>query len=410
MFKFLAALIIMSSPLIIATTSDHWYKIEGRSIQGIKGLKLVSKLPSIARASYVTNQVYWERNESNNALHPFVHLKVEAQKNFSLQYKDQFIQAYTRDSDNAFFVADLFYQIDNDEKVKIKIINDSENYQLSVDDQSLGKSEKLNIDYSCLPYHLKVLEEELSHYTSLSCKLNEVGSLLKRKPQLRVTLSGRTIQRPSTEFQTSLLTSGSVDFSNQLITSNKLKLSLSLPKKLSRLKTAFGFGPYLYYSRNEQQKKPNTWAPSFMLYAKIDLTEMSSIKAFDALVPSHTFFNNSGLYFSYDLAMLFDQRIIINTLLGFQGIHYKFNPQDKIFYQTIFPQGFEVIYKHAFGLENKNLIYGMFFSTGEDQYINSWIRFGGKVFYEINYIHWNYKGQHVSMAGLSVGLPFFEAF
>jgi len=114
-----------------------------------------------------------------------------------------------------------------------------------------------------------------------------------------------------------------------------------------------------------------------MLYGKFDFNDTTSLKGFDALLYSKTLFNNSGVYFSYDLAEILDGRILINTLLGFQGLHFKYSPQTPSQFRVIYPQGFEVLYKHAF-IENYSLFYGMFLSTSAEQYTNSWIRYGKK--------------------------------
>jgi len=124
---------------------------------------------------------------------------------------------------------------------------------------------------------------------------------------------------------------------------------------------------------------------------------------------SRSYFNNSGLYFSYDLASAFDERVLINALLGFQGLHYRFKSGDKTVFRLIYPQGFEVIYKHAFK-ENYNLTYGMFLSTGNETYTNAWIRYGKKSFLEFNYINWGHQENEIKMWGLSVGIPFFNLF
>jgi hypothetical protein len=80
-----------------------------------------------------------------------------------------------------------------------------------------------------------------------------------------------------------------------------------------------------------------------------------------------------------------------------------------MFQQIIFPQGFEVVYRHAFGLRNYHLIYGMFLSTASDgSYENIWLRFGQKVFWELNWINWKYEDRQATSYGLSVGIPFLS--
>ena len=89
---------------------------------------------------------------------------------------------------------------------------------------------------------------------------------------------------------------------------------------------------------------------------------------------------------------------------------YRYSKGGETTSSLIYPQGFEVILKHAFGIENKHLTYGMFLSTSSSEpYTNSWIRYGGKVFYELNYINWKKGDKKMTMSGVSIGFPFFEA-
>jgi hypothetical protein len=79
-------------------------------------------------------------------------------------------------------------------------------------------------------------------------------------------------------------------------------------------------------------------------------------------------------------------------------------------FNVIYPQGFEMMYKHFNGMENKHLTYGMFIGTGAHKYINSWLRFGGSKFLELNYIRWAHDDSEIKTWGLSVGLPLFSSF
>ena len=85
-----------------------------------------------------------------------------------------------------------------------------------------------------------------------------------------------------------------------------LEVSAKVPKRFHRLKTALGFGPYIYQTKDVAKSSDQANTPSYMLYGKYDLTGLSSIKFFDALIATETVFNNSGVYFSYDLASALD--------------------------------------------------------------------------------------------------------
>lgn len=275
-----------------------------------------------------------------------------------------------------------------------------------------GHSSQL-IDYSCSKYDLKITGVE-NDYLSVGCKMTRIGSLGHETPRLEVTMSSTTLQTlngQSPPFIIYMEDSSPVKMQLKGAgdTVKYLTLNATIPTRLHRLTTAFGFGPYVYESKEKTATQNSNIAPSVMIYAKYDLTETASIKAFDAMLYSKTFFNNSGVYFSYDLASALDGRVLINALLGFQGLHYKHSSIDPTVFRLIYPQGFEVIYKHAFK-ENYNLTYGMFISTNSESYTNAWLRYGKSSFLELNYIKWGYQRSEIKMWGLSLGIPFFSIF
>lgn len=365
---------------------------------------------------FISDSVQWVRNE-NNLLIPRSLLAIklrDVNSNYSLRYYGKTIIPVKRSN---YRYSELYVDLFN--PGEIEIFRDS-NLIDKITIQSLGtkdaKSKQL-IDYSCASYNLSI-EGIDSEYLSVGCKMEKTGNLLKQMPRLEVTISStnlKTLNNQRPPFTIYLVDNSPVEF--KVLNSNNeeetIKLSATLPKRMTRMKLALGLGPYAYNSANGIDESKNNLAPSFMIYGKFDLTETSSLKAFDALIYSKSFFNNSGLYFSYDLAEVFDGRILINTLLGFQGINYSYKNSDAQDFAVLYPQGFEFIYKHAFGNLNKNLTFGMFLSTTSEVYTNAWIRYGGRVFYEINYIDWaskEFEGKKISMVGLSIGFPIFEAF
>jgi hypothetical protein len=278
---------------------------------------------------------------------------------------------------------------------------------------TLNARSKQLIDYSCAPYNLK-LEGIDSEYLSIGCKMNRLGKFGSEYPRLEITLSStnlRTMNDAKPPYTIFLEDNSPVELKMKGV-DQKIKtfhLEALIPKRLNRLKTSVGFGPYIYQSDFQNDKQLSNLAPSLMIYGKFDINETSSFKAFDALLYSKSRFNNSGLYFSYDLADAFDGRVLINALLGFQGLHYKYSNDTPTEFKLIYPQGFEVIYKHAF-IENYHLTYGMFLSTSSESYTNAWIRYGKSSFLELNYINWGHDKSHIKMLGLSIGIPFFSAF
>ena len=106
-----------------------------------------------------------------------------------------------------------------------------------------------------------------------------------------------------------------------------------------------------------------------------------------------------------------DNRIVVTPLLGIQGITFKSEFAKDTFSEVIYPQGFEIVYKHAFGLKNYQLVYGMFLSpSSREDYKNAWLRFGKGMFWEVNYLSWKKNSSYAKAWGLSVGLPFMSFF
>ena len=130
-------------------------------------------------------------------------------------------------------------------------------------------------------------------------------------------------------------------------------------------------------------------------------------------VKTHSFefpFNNFGLYFAYNVTRVLDRRLGLVALLGMQGISFAPRGLSRTVYnEAVFPQGFEISYSDAFGLKNKSLSGGMFFQTSTKKpYNNVWLRFGGRLFGELNYLSWSSGDRWAHMWGVSVGAPFAQ--
>jgi hypothetical protein len=97
--------------------------------------------------------------------------------------------------------------------------------------------------------------------------------------------------------------------------------------------------------------------------------------------------------------------------LGLQAITFKSEFSSRARTRGIYPQGLEFVYNHAFGLKNYKFIFGAFLSPdSSDEYRNTWVRFGKKVFWEINYLSWGHDDLYSKQWGLSVGVPFMSFF
>lgn len=364
------------------------------------------------KSYFIADTIQWLRNDSN-LLTPRALLALAInldESNLSINYKGKIIFPTKRPN---YFYTEIYVDLFNPGTIEIyrgKELFDK--IQIVSNGAANAKSKQL-IDYSCAPFKLSI-EGVDSEYISVGCKLESYGKSHDRRPRLEVTFSSTNLFNLKGEtppFTIYLNDSSPVflDLVNSSGEISKIKIKAELPSKLKRLKLAGGIGPYIYKSQEYQSEIENRLTMSYMLYGKYDLTETSSLKAFDALIYSQSIFNNSGLYFSYDLAEAFDGRVLVNALLGFQGLHFRQDKTRKTTFEVLYPQGFEIMYKHAFGILNQHLTYGMFFSTTNEIYTNAWIRYGGKIFGEINYIDWKNNHQSTSMIGLSIGFPILQA-
>lgn len=373
---------------------------------------LIHKEHDLVEANWNSQSVQWIRNESN-LLVPRALLKISAKDDSGLihfEYQNKYI---IPSKTGSVVYSDVYIDLFNPDTLLVfrgKTLLDK--IIIEARPTKNARSKQL-IDYSCSPYNISINGID-NEYLSLGCKMFKIGNFGKEVPRLEITLSSTNLRLMNDSKPPYILylednSPVELKMKNHAGAERTLQLQANLPSRLPRLKTAFGLGPYLYDSKQGTSEQRSNFAPSFMLYGKFDLTDTASFKAFDALLYSKSYFNNSGLYFSYDLASAFDERVLINALLGFQGLHYRYKAHDKTVFRLIYPQGFEVIYKHAFK-ENYNLTYGMFLSTTSETYTNAWIRYGKGTFLEFNYINWGHQLSEIKMWGLSVGIPFFNLF
>lgn len=274
------------------------------------------------------------------------------------------------------------------------------------------KSSTSLIDYSCSPYSVQAKGIE-GDYLSVGCRLERVGTPGKEKPRLEITWSStnlRLLNDAPPPYVVVLSHGGeaSIKVKNRQGIVKTISFSASLPKRLHRFRVGLGLGPYTFDIK-EENKRTNTVTGSMMLYSNLMLSSSTSLRLFDAIVAQKGIFNNFGSYFAYDMANLFDNRIQIVPLIGFQHLYFKYDQQSSSKNHIIYPQGFEINYRHAFGMENYLLGYGMFLSTSREyDYKNLWLRFGKKVFAELNYIEWGKKEREAKMWGFSLGFPLMQ--
>ncbi len=361
------------------------------------------------KAFFIKNSVQWVRTK-NNLLVPRARIALKGRhfKNIHFKYLGQTIIPVFKHK--KYHYSEIYMGLFNPGKLEVyEGENLIEIISLKAKKTTKLKDAKL-IDYSCSRYNVQVrgLENE---YFSLGCQLSKTGHRGKEKPRLQVTWAATnfTLLNGQTPPYTAFLNDNSPVHLTVLDKDGlkrKITITAKLPKRLKRLKTAVGLGPYMFEAKENGLDRDPQASPAFMLYAKYDFNFTTSLRAFDALVFNESVFNNSGLYFAYELADAMDKRISLVPLLGAQGLSYRYNKKTKFKHDFIFPQGFELVFKHVFGIENYNVVYGMFLSTSSTiTYDNLWLRWGKGYFWELNFIRWGQGEQKASMYGISIGLP-----
>jgi hypothetical protein len=275
------------------------------------------------------------------------------------------------------------------------------------------------IDHSCSPYFVKVAGLD-DAYLSMTCRMIPVGPVGRETSLLEVRWSAAGVTLP--DGTAPPLTADLLDGRPARTTlvgpdgkSRVVELSASVPARLHRLRLAWGAGPY---GLSSSAGSGNGAAGSLMLYGNFRLrTEDNlSLRAFEAAVgqsPTNTsFFNNLGVYFAYDAVRAIDNRMRLTILLGAQTV--TFAPRglgQRSYNEVIAPQGFEVSYPDAFGRKNQTLSGGLFLQPGTSRrYQNSWLRYGGRWFGELNYIAWRSNDRFAKMWGFSIGAPLAQFF
>ena len=167
----------------------------------------------------------------------------------------------------------------------------------------------------------------------------------------------------------------------------------------------------MFEPKDGDKSRNDRIAPAVMFYGRYDLIKTTCLRFFNATVASGSVFNNGGIYFAYELADAFDGRLELVPLLGAQILSFDYDDENDAYHKAIYPQGAEIVWNNAFGIENYNVVYGMFLSTSsQNDYQNLWVRWGKGYFWELNYINWAQDGFRAKMWGLSIGLPMFQAF
>lgn len=341
--------------------------------------------------------------------------------NYSLKYRGHSI--LMQQNKKGIAHTEFFVSLFNSDKINIykngKKIGDIDLYAKKMN----KKRQTTLVDYSCSrnAVSVKGLEGE---FISLGCKMNRIGKFGKEKPMLELIWSSanyRLLDNSESPYLAVFLSNNPVKL--KVINHNneikEIELIARVPKRLHRLNIAYGFGPYAFETTFDQADDPDVddilkyttpAAPAFMAYFNYKIDADTSIRGFDAIVAKDSIFNNLGVYFASDIAKPMDKKLTITTLIGMQHLYYKFDSDFEARSEPIFPQGIEINYKHAFGIENYLIGGGAFLSADDAvDYQNIWVRWGKSIFWELNYIYWGTEGHSAKMWGLSAGF-FFGGF
>jgi len=364
----------------------------------------------------ILRNISWERSK-NNLILPRVLLRLKDrfvdQKRFHFRYLDQ---NFFPQQINEYEVTDIEVSLFESNKIEVfengnligsittKLERESENNQTVLE------------DYSCSPYEVKVYGFE-GEFLSLGCELirDNVDGVIVPTLNLHWIVSDyKTLDKKYGPYVVSFSEGRSaiIPLINEENKIKEVKFQVNFPERIHRLSTAIALGPYIYKSNYYLNSKQKETLPSWMFYGNYYLNNIHSVKFFNALIMKESVFNHAGIYLGSELGKFYDDRLVFNSLLGFQALSFRFDRgQDDLFTQTIYPQGLEIVMHHPWDLRNYKFSIGGFLSPQSDvTYQNFWARFGSRLFLEFNYINWQYKSRSASMYGLSIGWPFFKAF
>lgn len=181
-------------------------------------------------------------------------------------------------------------------------------------------------------------------------------------------------------------------------------LDVRVSERFHPLGVSLGLGPYSH--QNVVRLFPTVYASYFF-------NEKLKLGMFGAFPVRQSPEVDVGLYLITEQFRGVDERILLNLLLGFHTLSYV--PEGKRVFASSAPQGIEVIFRDLF-FKRQNFTIGSFFypEINRRYYVNAWVRYGGPIFAEINFIHWQEPVNSVTTFGaksfgLSIGFPLFRA-
>ncbi len=185
-------------------------------------------------------------------------------------------------------------------------------------------------------------------------------------------------------------------------------LTYQTAKILHSTSFSLGLGPYLNtFAINDNAV--SSVNPLITLYWAYFLNDTTRLVGFGAGVIGPHYFTDLGLYLYLESSRFLDNRMTLNLLIG--GHTSSFEAFGNVYMKPSFPQGVEFSVSNVFSPRKSLKLGGFFYPPlgSKSYYYNSWLRWGGSTFVELNYISWGAtQGANVftaSSLGISVGFP-----
>jgi hypothetical protein len=184
----------------------------------------------------------------------------------------------------------------------------------------------------------------------------------------------------------------------------ELQINYNLSERHYLGSLGVGIGPY-FSEFNGVGEYDLGWSPLLTIYGSVFINESIRVVGFDATSISNRLWTDLGLYLSAENAKMFDERMTMSLLIG--GHVIAFRTDGKNHAEPSFPQGFEFIYADAFKRGHSMSFGGFVYpEIAGRSYYNLWIRWGGKIFGEINFLEAKESFDNESVSSKSLGLTF----
>lgn len=283
---------------------------------------------------------------------------------------------------------------------------------------------RVYLDPSCSKFKLKA--ETLGHWTQdwvyLGCRLIRLEGKEHRTSSLElmafwdnandsIEIGGIPTPSRDTSLWTLQLTP---DTSQVILHGNQQKLNIhyQIPEYYHNASIKLGLGPYQFSFRGNGENVQEITNLT-TIYGSYFITETARAVVFGAVTTDSHLFSDLGVYIHTEYQKILDKRLNISLLIGGHGVG--FFSQGKYHLLASAPQGFEVTFIDAF-VSGNNLTAGAFVYPliSGTSYLNSWIRWGGQMFGEVNYISWQNQTQsflfNASSVGFTFGFPLANLF